>query len=241
MQKDPAIGADQLPVGNVCRLHTVVNWPFSATTFALHGLTLRSGFCKLTQMDVDWDPTEQPGLYLVVLGGRTPHTHVELHDVRWVVGTCIDDTIPELKRQWFGSRKGLHLDSYVRLDCVDGYTVQLRRANAETPGSGNAKSPTQKLWFVNMGGYEASSLLELHAIGCVVAANAQSAKHRAKQRWLKGALQQHKDDLRSVDQVGGIDNCLPIDELQGWQVTLSPAPNQPSCQFKPDWFGYRPI
>ena len=66
-------------------------------------------------------------LFLVVLGGRTPHSHAELHDVRWVVGTSIDDTIPKLKRQWFGSRKGLHLDSYVEVGGVDDYSIRLHR------------------------------------------------------------------------------------------------------------------
>lgn len=186
-------------------------------------------------------PTQRPGLYLAVLGGRTPQTHVELHDVRWVVGCCIDDTIPELKRQWFGQRKGLHLDSYVRLDFVDGYAVELCRSEPSAAATDGLSSPIQKLWFVNMGGYEASSLLELHQIGCVVATTAQAAKNKARKRWLSDSLQQHKDDLHAVDQVGGIDDCLPIDELQGWKVTLTPAPDQPSCSFQPDWFGYRPI
>ena len=216
---------------------------------ALHGRNARIAWANATvcsrhavsEMKVDRAPTQQPGLYLVVLGGRTPHTHVELHDVRWVVGTCIDDTIPELKRQWFGSRKGLHLDSYVRLDCVDGYAVQLKRQGSTNPDPSTPPSQPQKLWFVNMGGYDASALLELHAIGCVVAPHAQAAKNRAKHRWLKGTLQQHKDDLHMLDQLGGVDNCLPIEELQGWEVKLTPTPDQPSCSFKPDWFGYRPI
>ena len=192
-------------------------------------------------MEDTQSPTHRPGLYLVVLGGRTPHTHVELHDVRWVVGNCIDDTIPELKRRWFGNRKGLHLDSYVRLDCVDGYAVELCRCKPSAIATGGGPAPLQKLWFVNMGGYDANSLLELHQIGCVVAPTAQAAKNKARKRWLSTALQQHKDDLHAMDQIGGIDDCLPIVELQGWTVTLKPAPDQPSCTFQPDWFGYRLI
>ena len=182
-------------------------------------------------MGVAQSQIQRPGLYLAVLGGRTPQTHVELHDVRWVVGCCIDDTIPELKRQWFGHRKGLHLDSYVRIDCVDGYAVKLRQNKSSDVASEGVQAPLQKLWFVNMGGYDASSLLELHQVGCVVAPNAQAAKSRARKRWLTNSLQQHKDDLHAIDQVGGVDDCLPIDELQGWQVTLTPAPDQPCCNF----------
>ena len=52
-----------------------------------------------------------PTLFLVVLGGRTARSHIELHDVRFVAGYTIDDTLPELRRQWFGRREGLHLDA----------------------------------------------------------------------------------------------------------------------------------
>ena len=66
----------------------------------------------------------QATLFLVVLGGRTATCHMELHDVRWVVGTSIDDTIPTLKREWFGLQKGLHVDSYKAITHVDGFAVR---------------------------------------------------------------------------------------------------------------------
>ena len=46
--------------------------------------------------------------------------------------------------------------------------------------SDDGQTSRPKLWFVNMGGYDPSSLLELHQIGCVVAPNAQAAKNRAE-------------------------------------------------------------
>ena len=51
-------------------------------------------------------------LYLVVLGGRAEKANVELHDVRWVVGSKIEDTFDTLRNDWFGSSKGLQIDSY---------------------------------------------------------------------------------------------------------------------------------
>ena len=55
---------------------------------------------------------EEKFLYLVVLGGRANKANIELHDFRWVVGSKIEDTYPTLRRDWFGSPKGLHIDSY---------------------------------------------------------------------------------------------------------------------------------
>ena len=49
-------------------------------------------------------------LYLVVLGGKAKKANIELHDVRWVVGSKIEDTYDTLRKDWFGSPKGLHID-----------------------------------------------------------------------------------------------------------------------------------
>ena len=51
-------------------------------------------------------------LYLVFLVSRVKKANIELHDVRWVVGSKIDDTYDNLRKHWFGSQKGLHIDSY---------------------------------------------------------------------------------------------------------------------------------
>ena len=42
-------------------------------------------------------------LYLVVLGGKAKKANIELHDVRWVVGSKIEDTFDTLRKSWFGS------------------------------------------------------------------------------------------------------------------------------------------
>ena len=62
-------------------------------------------------------------LYLVVLGGRAKKANIELHDVRWVVGSKIEDTYDTLRKDWFGSPKGLHIDSYKKIRYIDGYKI----------------------------------------------------------------------------------------------------------------------
>ena len=61
-------------------------------------------------------------LYLVVLGGRINGCNVELHDVRWVVGETIEDTIKTLRSEWFGDKKGLHIESYRKIQTIEGMT-----------------------------------------------------------------------------------------------------------------------
>jgi len=65
-------------------------------------------------------------LFLVVLGGRAEKANVELHDVRWVVGSKIEDTFNDLRKNWFGSIDGLHIDSFKKIEYVDGYKINLK-------------------------------------------------------------------------------------------------------------------
>jgi hypothetical protein len=190
------------------------------------------------------EPLPEASLFLVVVGGRLPSAHIELHDVRFVVGATIDDTLPALRRQWFGARRGLHLDSWMRVRSVDGYRVELRSQPFTGP---------ERLWFVNMGGYDPGQLAEQHAFGLFVAASPQAARAAARRRLLPGALQRHKDDLHGVE--GALDQSLPpapdSDDCLAVQacLALEPAPRlwlhlvPDGCQqpLVPDWYGYRPI
>lgn len=178
-------------------------------------------------------------LFLVVLGGRCANCHVELHDVRWVVGTNIEDTIPKLKQQWFGLKSGLHIDSYKAIRHVDGYAIELIEGHDVGKEKAiSASSTSEKLWFINLGGYDCNSLQELHQFGLVVAPSKQAAKARARRRWLSSALQVHKDDLHSIINLDTVDDCLPIFSLEGWQIHLKPEPGIADTELKPDWFGY---
>ncbi len=187
--------------------------------------------------------TVTPRLFLVVLGGRTATSHIELHDVRWVVGTDIESTIPALKQQWFGLKRGLHIDSYVTINQVDGYKVELVPDHQEWTARDDSKQikGSDQLWFVNLGGYDSASLQELHQFGLIVAPNRQAAKARARRRWLNKACQVHKDDLYGIGKVSIVDDCLPIAGLEGWRIVLKPEPSARVEDLKPDWFGYRLI
>ena len=60
-----------------------------------------------------------------MLGGKAKKANIELHDVRWVVGSKIEDTFDTLRKDWFGSLKGLHIDSYKKIKYIDGYKINL--------------------------------------------------------------------------------------------------------------------
>ena len=143
---------------------------------------------------------ENKFLFLVVLGGRSKKANIEIHDVRWVVGSKIEDTFDALKKDWFGSPKGLHIDSYKKIICVDGYKVNLinfEKDKKEKRELVRNKKAQKYLWFVNIGGYIPTSMQEQHEFGLVTASNKIEAKNIAKSKWLIGCEKKHKDDIAS--------------------------------------------
>ena len=97
-------------------------------------------------------------LFIVVLGGRSLKSNIEIHDVRWVIGKSIEDTFPELRKQWLGKKNGLHIDSYKRIKYVDGYEIVISKSNKDNLNS--SKNIDLKLWFINLGGYNLKKMYE---------------------------------------------------------------------------------
>ena len=119
-----------------------------------------------------------------MLGGRAEKANIELHDVRWVVGSKIEDTYDTLRKDWFGSSKSLHIDSYKKIKYLDGYKINLR--NVENLKINNKSNTKKNLCFVNIGGYDPISIQEKHEFGLVIATNKLEAKNLAKSKWLVG-------------------------------------------------------
>ena len=149
-----------------------------------------------------------PKLFAVYLGGRAPKCNTELHDVVFVVGESIEATYSQLTELWFGSREGLHIDSWLELSVIDGHHVTLTKTPSNT---------TKKLFFVNLGAYAAQQFTEIHANAFMVGADALSVKQRAKTSLLTGTHKIHTDNLFEVD------DCLQIDSAHGWFVHLEPT------------------
>ena len=186
---------------------------------------------------------ENNSLYLVVLGGRVKKANIELHDVRWVVGTKIEDTYDSLRKDWFGSRKGLHIDSYKKIKYLDGYKINLRNVeNLKINNRFSNKSKTKKnLWFVNIGGYDPTSMQEKHEFGLVIAKNKLEAKNIAKSKWLIGCKKKHKDDIASLETLISCDDCELIKKIDNWEIELTPYKNFIEENNYPDWYGYQKI
>ncbi len=188
--------------------------------------------------------TKKKYLFLVVLGGKAKKANVELHDVRWVVGSKIEDTFDVLRRDWFGTFEGLHIDSYKKIKNVDGYELNLKNIENERLINNkplNQNIPNKNLWFVNIGGYDPSSMQEKHEFGFVVAKTSLEAKNIAKSKWLNGYKKKHKDDIASLENLISCDDCELLDKIGNWEVELTLDNNFVEESNSPDWFGYMRI
>ena len=183
-------------------------------------------------------------LFLVVLGGRVGKANIELHDVRWVIGSRIEETFDRLKKDWFGNLKGLHIDSYKKINYVDGYKINLK--NVENLKKNKNKfsdlSITKRnLWFVNIGAYDPNSMQEKHEFGLVVASSSLDAKNKAKSKWLNGFEKKHKDDITSLRKLSTVDDCEIIKKIDKWEIYLTLDNNFHEETNLPDWYGYKRI
>lgn len=145
-------------------------------------------------------------LFVVMLGGKHPRAKIEVHDVVFAIADSLEATYPQLRQGWFGNPAGLHIDAWMRVDGVDGWKVELSPL-APLPGS-------PRLYFINLGGYEANTFGEAHHYLLVVAQDKNQAKSRARQHMLKHWQQAHTDVLLDVD------DCLPIDQVSGRYIHL---------------------
>lgn len=148
-------------------------------------------------------------LFAVIIGGEVEGCHVELHDTRFVVGERIEDCYAALRSQWWGTPESLHLDAWGPLEWADGYRLQL------VPNDG-ADEGLQKLWFLNLGGYDPSRFEELHHNVFMVAPDWRSAKTRALAE-VKGWISPHKDNALDVERAIDVAASLGAD----WRLRLA--------------------
>ena len=181
---------------------------------------------------------------MVVLESRLKKADIELHDVRWVVGSKIEDTYDTLRKDWFGSPKGLHIDSYKKIKYIDGYKINLinfEKDKIDEKQLVKKNKAKKHLWFVNIGGYNPTSMQEKHEFGLVIASNKLEAKNIAKSKWLIGCKKKHKDDIASLEMLISCDDCELIKKIGNWEIELTPDNKFIEENYYTDWYGYKKI
>jgi hypothetical protein len=163
-------------------------------------------------------------LFAIYIGGEHPGANIEVHDMRFVVAPAIADTHAELRRQWWGKPGSLHIDCWAAIDHADGYDVDLRPKPFDGP---------ERLYYVNLGGYDPSDFSERHRNVFVVAPTLAAAKSRAIKA-AKGWDALHRDDMYEAEQAFALDDSARGERLH---IHLTPSaltrPIAFSCDYTP--------
>ena len=159
-------------------------------------------------------------LFAIYIGGEHPRANIEVHDVRFVVAPTIRYTYETLRADWWGTPGTLHVDCWAEIDHVDGFDVQLKPTPSTTQ---------EKLYFVNLGGYDGLGFAEQHKNMFVVATSAADAKARGL-RSISDWNDPHRDDLYEAETVCALDRLIG----ERLHIHLSPSDSQdpPSITYK---------
>lgn len=156
-------------------------------------------------------------LFAIYVGGEMPGANIEVHDVRFIVAAAIADTHAALLNQWWGKPGTLHLDCWAEIAHADGYDVDLR----PEPFLGK-----ERLYFVNLGGYDPTEFAERHRNVFVVATTQAKAKARAL-KLARDWQEPHPDDMYEAEQAF----CLEDFPGQRLFVHLTAAPSGRTLEF----------
>lgn len=130
-------------------------------------------------------------LFMFYIGGDCGGSNIELHDIRFSIGESAEDCYDDLRQQWWGDPKSLHLDCWGELTQADGFDIDLVTASpSETE---------EKLFFLNFGGYDAKEFGEIHKKVLLIASDARAATKKALSEVRHWQLP-HKDNVFEVEK-----------------------------------------
>lgn len=149
---------------------------------------------------------ETPKLLIFYLGGNMAKSHIEMHDVVFIVAKSDDEAAEKVKEKWCGTEKSLHIDSWFAAEDVEDYRITLIQ--------NEPKEKNIHLYFVNLGYYKKGVFGESHFMTLVVASSKINAIEKAKEK-----CEQELEMLHS-DNVYDLDDCIRINEVDHYFISL---------------------
>ena len=162
-------------------------------------------------------------LFAIYIGGEHPKANIEVHDVRFAVAASITDTYDKLRAEWWGKAGSLHIDCWTEISHVEGFVVTLEPVPSSVP---------ERLYFVNLGGYDGLEFAEQHLNRFVVATSTAKAKAKAMSA-TKGWNDAHRDDLYEADHVFALDAMIGERLFIHLTPTGEHCPPNFTCRYTP--------
>jgi len=154
-------------------------------------------------------------LFMLLLGSKARGRHVEQHDFFFGIAASLKELVPEIKAFWEEAGDSIHIYGWREVTCVEDHTVNVVPLNPIEPWTSAA---SEKLFFINLGGYLPGRFEEQHYPVLTVKPDKASAFRTAKST---GFYRENQfEGARShIDDKFGID----VDDLYQIEEVLSPA------------------
>ena len=154
--------------------------------------------------------------------GCTPKVRLtEQHDIFFGIGRSLEELIPNMKQFWPEAKGRIHIDAWQKVTYVDGFSIEIVDRNEKI-------NNTEKLFFINLGGYKENEFEEYHYKVLAVSNTKAEAIKKSKQTTFykhcgfKGATS-HIDDKFGidVDDIHEIDDILSEDFKSKFQLKIT--------------------
>ncbi|MCX2740942.1 DUF1543 domain-containing protein [Pontibacter anaerobius] len=165
---------------------------------------------------------QTPKLFMLMLGCRPAGRNTEQHDIFFSVAATLKDLVPEIQAFWPEAKGNIHVDAWREVTQVNGHSITV------VPKA-EAGASTDKLFFLNLGGYKPGEFDEFHYKMLAVAPDTAGAIKQAKQTafykntGFKGAAS-HVDDKFGVDvdELYQVQDILPEAIKQKYSLQVTP-------------------
>jgi len=160
-----------------------------------------------------------PKLFMLLLGCKPKGRHTEQHDIFFGIANELKELVPAINQFWPEANGKIHLDAYRLVNHVDGYKVDIIEKSVQNQSQ-------QKLFFLNLGGYQSNVFEEIHYKMLLVASDKASATANAKSStFFKQYFSPHIDDKYGVDvdDVFDIEEALPLEMKEKYTIQFTSA------------------
>lgn len=175
-----------------------------------------------------------PKLFMILLGCKPKGRHTEQHDIFFAIANEVRELVPAINAFWPEANGKIHLDAYRIVNHVNGYKVEVAEKNSKV-------APINRLFFMNLGGYQSNVFEELHYKMLIVAGEKSEAIKNAKEsQFFNQYFSPHIDDKYGVDvdDIFEIEEVLPEEMKTKYQLVFTPVEGLPEDEIV---LGYMPI
>lgn len=160
-------------------------------------------------------------LYMVAIGGKFKKANIEVHDVIFTIGDNFEETLDQIRQQWFGDKESLHVDAYQEVKGVDRYALSIK----ETP-----QESGKEVFLVYLGGHVDELIEERHQLFLVAGDSISQVRTIVSDKYFGKYSKEHFDVVKPLNA------CLDNTSLNKTFIHLTETIN--TYSLKPDWFGY---